>query len=55
MFCTFAKNMSINVAMSVCPSVGYLTTLSVSRQHIIGKRLIIERGTVGGMRIQKGN
>jgi hypothetical protein len=35
--------------------VSYLTTLSVSRLYSVDNRMINECGTVGGMRIDRGN
>jgi hypothetical protein len=59
-FWTFAKICLLtwpylSVTQFTCIWVGYLTTLSVSRQHIVGYRIINKGGAVGGMRIQKGN
>jgi hypothetical protein len=65
-FCTFAmkvaKNVSVNDAMSVCVSVclsvcvwlRYLTTVSVSRRHSVGDRMINVCGVVCGIRIDRG-
>jgi hypothetical protein len=34
--------------------VGYLTTISVSRLYGVDYRMVIEYGTVGGIRLDKG-